>query len=229
MAGQVCYECACTHITGGSGDLASAFDTIEPCVLLEQLSHAGIKGKCWRLIRNWYKNLSSQVRLGSCLSKHFPIECGVRQGSVLSTILFNLVMDPLLADLKSRNLGLSIYFLGAFAHADDIRTTATNAADSRDQISTIQCFTKEKGLQLCVEKCGIVITRRNEPGMGFHYPWSDCLFKTQSSALEYGGVLTPPVRNQLKNGYAKHVLPFFPGRSWLFSWPAESSFIQESN
>ena len=45
--------------------------------------------------------------------------------------------------------------------------------------------------------------------MGFHYPWSDCLFKTQSSALEYGGVLTPPVRNQLKNGY-KHVLPFLP-------------------
>ena len=77
-------------------------------------------------------------------------------------------MDPLLANLKSRNLGLSIHglFLSAFAHADDIRTTATNAADSRDQISTVQRFTKEKGLQLCVEKCGIVITRRNEPRNG---------------------------------------------------------------
>ena len=70
---------------------------------IEQLSHAGIKRKCWRLIRNWYKNLSSQVHLGSCLSKPFPIERGVRQGSVLSPILFNLVMDPLLVDLKSRN------------------------------------------------------------------------------------------------------------------------------
>ena len=30
-------------------DFASAFDTVEFCVLLEQLSHAGVKGKCWML------------------------------------------------------------------------------------------------------------------------------------------------------------------------------------
>ena len=38
-------------------DLASAFDTVELCVLLEELFHAGVKGKCWRLIRQWYLNL----------------------------------------------------------------------------------------------------------------------------------------------------------------------------
>ena len=104
-------------------DLEKAFDTVEFCVLLEQLAHVGIRGKCWRLIKNWHEDLHAQVKVGNFLSCHLPIGRGIRQGSVMSPSLFNLVMDPLLADLKSKDLGPSIQglFLGAFAHADDIR------------------------------------------------------------------------------------------------------------
>ena len=42
-------------------DLASTFDTVEFSVLLEELFRAGIRGKCWRLVRHWYSNLVSQV------------------------------------------------------------------------------------------------------------------------------------------------------------------------
>lgn len=43
---------------------------------------------------------------------------GIQQGSVLSPIPFKLDMDPLLIELKSRNLGLSVnyLYLGAFVH-----------------------------------------------------------------------------------------------------------------
>ena len=51
------------HVYSCFYDLSNAFDTVEFCVLLEQLSHAGVKGKCWRLIKDWYKNLHTQVRL----------------------------------------------------------------------------------------------------------------------------------------------------------------------
>ena len=57
---------------------------------------------------NWHENLHAQVKFGKFLSVHFPIRRGIRQGSVMSPSLFNLVMDPLLADLKSKDLGLSI-------------------------------------------------------------------------------------------------------------------------
>ena len=82
-------------------DLASAFDTVEFSVLLENLFHAGVRGKCWRLLRDWYHNLTSQVRLGSHTSESF----GIRQGSVLSPMLFNLVMDPLLTELREKISG----------------------------------------------------------------------------------------------------------------------------
>ena len=87
-------------------DLASAFDTVEFSVLLENLFHAGVRGKCWRLLRDWYHNLTSQVRLGSHTSESFTISRGIRQGSVLSPMLFNLVMDPLLTELLEKSLGI---------------------------------------------------------------------------------------------------------------------------
>ncbi len=64
-----------------------------------------------------HRRASRQVRLGSTLSIPFPVERGIRQGSVLSPTIFNLVIDPLLSDLESRDVGLRIngLFLGAFA------------------------------------------------------------------------------------------------------------------
>ena len=146
-------------------DLASVFDTVEFCVLLENLFHAGVRGKCWRLLRDWYHNLTSQVRLGNHMSDPFTISRGIRQGSVLSPLLFNLVMDPLLTELRSRSLGISIngLFLGAFAHADDLRTMASNVEDTTDQASLVYSFTRSRGLHLCLEKCALLPSSKNFP------------------------------------------------------------------
>ena len=116
------------------------------------------------MIKDWYKDLSTHVHIGSQLSKLFPIERGIRQGSVLSPVLFNLVMDPLLMEVKSRKLGLSVngLYLGTFAHGDDIRTASTNATDATDQVKTVELFAVKNGLQLSLEKCGIVITGTKE-------------------------------------------------------------------
>ena len=72
-------------------------------------------------------------------------------------------MDPLLADLKSKDLGLSIQglFLGAFAHADDIHTATTNQDDTAEQVKTVASFVDRNGLKLSTEKCGIVIAGRD--------------------------------------------------------------------
>ena len=128
-------------------------------------SNAGVGGKCWRLLCDWYHNLTSQVRLGSHLSEPFAINRGIRQGSVLSPMLFNLVIDPLLTELRSRSLGISIngLFLGAFAHADDLRTMASNMEHASDQASFVHPFTKSRGLHLCLEKCAFLPSRRHFP------------------------------------------------------------------
>ena len=111
-------------------DLQKAFDSVQYPVLLKRLYEAGINGRAWRLIRDWYSKPKSRVRVNGQLTPPITMERGVLQGSVLSPVLFLLVMDPLLRCLKSRGLGPSISdtYAGAFAHADDIRTVTTSLA-----------------------------------------------------------------------------------------------------
>ena len=47
-------------------------------------------------------------------------------------------------------------FLGAFAHADDFRTMASNMEDATEQASVVYSFTKSRGLHLCLEKCALL-------------------------------------------------------------------------
>ena len=120
-------------------DLASAFDTVEYPVLLYHLKNSGITGKTWRLIKDWYADVRSHVRVGKATSSPISISRGVRQGSVLSPLLFLLIMDPLLIELKRRSCGPSVcgLYLGAFSHADDIRTLSTNISDCQLQINLV--------------------------------------------------------------------------------------------
>ena len=48
------------------------------------------------LIINWYSKLYSCVRWNGVFSDFFGVSCGVRQGGILSPILFNLYVDDLL-------------------------------------------------------------------------------------------------------------------------------------
>ena len=86
-------------------DLEKAFDSVEYPILLDRLYAAGINGKCWRLIRNWYEGARCRVKIQEGkLSQPFVVERGVKQGSILSPALFLLIMDPLLISLGSVSL-----------------------------------------------------------------------------------------------------------------------------
>ena len=143
------------HVYSCFYDLASAFDSVEYPVLLSHLKSAGVTGKTWRLIKQWYDNPRSYVRVGGNTSSPFSIHRGVRQGSVLSPVLFLLVMDPVLLELQSQSCGLTIsgLFLGALSHTDDIHLT-----DCKHQISTVNAFATTRGLVLSAEKCEAVVS-----------------------------------------------------------------------
>ena len=86
------------------------------------------KQGCWRLIHDWYCNVSSRVKVipSWCLST-LKEEFAKALFSHLPFSTSSLVL------LREKSLGLSIngLFLGAFAHADDIRTLASSIDDSK--------------------------------------------------------------------------------------------------
>ena len=109
-------------------DLQKAFDSVEYGVLLCRLSDAGINAKLWRLICAWYQSPKAMVKVRGELSAPFSLERGVRQGSVLSPLLFQVIMNPLLNKMELVDLSISFrdVYLGVSAHADDIRTLTSS-------------------------------------------------------------------------------------------------------
>ena len=140
-------------------DLQKSFDSIEYPVLLDRLYAAGINGRCRRLIKNWYEGACCRVKIDEGkLSQPFPVDRGVKQGSILSPTLFLLVMDPLLISLQKSGIGLSMkeYYAGGFLHADDIRTFSTSIDSLEAQVSAVLDFARDNFLKLNIQKCEII-------------------------------------------------------------------------
>ena len=74
-------------------DIAKAYDGIPRQALLAVLRRYGVSDRLCQLITMLYRRTSAKVRVGSEESDAFDIESGVKQGCILSTLLFNLYMD----------------------------------------------------------------------------------------------------------------------------------------
>ena len=70
-------------------DLRKAFDTVSHEHLLISLGYYGLDPAYIALLQRLYKHQSGSVNE----SRHFKIMRGVKQGDVLSAILFNCVLD----------------------------------------------------------------------------------------------------------------------------------------
>ena len=70
----------------------------------------------------WYSNQLCHVKWGDETSASFSISNGVKQGGVISPLLFSLYIDEQFLLLKQSGIGchVGLTYAGAFGYADDI-------------------------------------------------------------------------------------------------------------
>ena len=76
-------------------DLEKAFDRVPRKVLWWSLRKAGVPEWIVRVIQVMFQNSRSQVRVNNFLSDRFDVQVGVHQDSVLSPLLFIIVLEAL--------------------------------------------------------------------------------------------------------------------------------------
>ena len=76
-------------------DFRKAFDSVWHDGLLLKLLQYNVGGKFFSLIKSLYANSTCSARLGSKKTRSFQYTRGVRQGCILSPLLFNLYLNDL--------------------------------------------------------------------------------------------------------------------------------------
>lgn len=66
------------------------------------------QGRMWRVLRSIYKNVESSVLLGCSRTQFFKVDAGLRQGCVLSPLLFNVFINDLRDTINQLDKGVKI-------------------------------------------------------------------------------------------------------------------------
>ena len=111
-------------------DFRKVFDKVDHCLLWTKLLNYGIDGKFMRLIRSMYNKMKSCVRYKFGVTEVFKLRKGVRQGCLLSPLLFALFLNDLEDFLKVNGAnGIDLWDVHIFSllYADDLILIATRS------------------------------------------------------------------------------------------------------
>jgi len=103
-------------------DISKAFDNVHHIKLFQKLLDLGLPPRIVELLAVWYGGSYACVRWRVCMSACFSLTVGVRQGEVLSPVLFTEYVNSIILKLQQSNYGCVIgsQFLGCLMYADEL-------------------------------------------------------------------------------------------------------------
>ena len=166
-------------------DMTKAFDLVQHSLLFQKLLQAGLSKIFIRTLIVIYMFQYANVRWNGLFSDIFTLCNGVRQGAILSGILYCFYVNDLFRLLKRKTSGCWINnnFHGMFGYSDDNWVLAPSISDLRDMMKTIEeyCnlhnlrFSTDPDPRKCKTKCiAFLKKKRNLPDIflcGTALPW----------------------------------------------------------
>jgi hypothetical protein len=103
------------------------------------------------------------VRVGKYLSDNFPIQIGLKQGDVLSPLLFKFALDYAIRKVQENKVGLKLCGKRLLlVYADDVYLLGDNIDTIKKNIETLNDVRREVGLEVNTEKTKYMFLSRHE-------------------------------------------------------------------
>jgi hypothetical protein len=126
-------------------DLEKAFDRVPRSLIWAALRYHDIPEVYVLTIQDMYENVETKVKCTSGTSQNFPVKVGVHQGSVLSPLLFILVMNYLTSHEMDSVLKTMLF-------ADDVVLISDNHCELQNTLERWRKILEENGLKISRKK-----------------------------------------------------------------------------
>ena len=129
-------------------DMKKAFDMVKHTMLFRKLIERNVPPIYLRLLIVMYMAQTAKVRWNGVLSESFSISNGVKQGAVLSAILFCIYINDLIKELRRKGDGcwMNNEFIGIIVYADDIALLSPSLDGLQNMVDTCTSYAKVHNL-----------------------------------------------------------------------------------
>ena len=143
-------------------DFTAAFDSVHRPTLWQLLRSAGVPQNTCNVMVNMYFHTSCKIKAYNDESESFNVLTGVRQGGILSPVLFLLAVNHILKTIEESNRGIVIWpsecTIENLAFADDIAIIADSLENLNLMTSALSSEAAKLGLNINCKKTKLMKT-----------------------------------------------------------------------
>ena len=135
-------------------DARKAFDLVNQAKLKKKLFHTKLPKQSWAVIDSMYTNCNETFKLSGRFSDNYTVMRGVRQGSILSPLLYKDYIFDLLFCLSDNEIGLKIgtLFLGTPTVADDVFLMSNSTPELQSMLNLCFLYSEDHDYTLNIDK-----------------------------------------------------------------------------
>lgn len=132
-------------------DLEKAFDRVPRDVVWWAMRKLGVEEWLVKVVQSMYHNVRSRVRVNGEFSDEFEVKVGVHQGSVLSPLLFIMVLEALSQEFRTGCPWELLY-------ADDLVIVAESLDELTERLKLWKENMESKGLRVNMPKTKCLVS-----------------------------------------------------------------------
>ena len=132
-------------------DMEKAFHILPRKVMEWAMRKNDLSEVMVRAVMSLYDGAKTRVRVGSAYSEEFEVKVGVHQGSVLSPLLFAIVVDVITENARRG-------VVNELLHADDLVLMSEDMEDLKEKFWNWRDAPESKGLKISTRKIEVMVS-----------------------------------------------------------------------